>query len=75
MMVETYLRRGQRELQRLALDPKVRGVGAVMAYGGSGFLLSAAVAVLSAGVSVLYIGCTKDERQDIYTYLRKLIRK
>ena len=39
------------------------------------FLLSAAVAVLSAGVSVLYIGCTKDERQDIYTYLRKLIRK
>ena len=42
MMVETYLRRGQRELQRLALDPKVRGVGAVMAYGGSGFLLSAA---------------------------------
>ena len=39
------------------------------------FLLSAAVTVLSAGVSVLYIGCTKDERQDIYTYLRKLIKK
>ena len=42
MMVETYLRRGKRSLQRLALDPKVRGAGAVIAYGGSGFLLSAA---------------------------------
>ena len=42
MMVETYLRRGQRSLQRLALDPRVRGVGSVLAYGGSGFLLSAA---------------------------------
>lgn len=42
MMVETYLRRGRRELQRLALDPRVRGVGGVLAYGGSGFLLSAA---------------------------------
>ena len=42
MMVETYLRRGRRNLQRLALDPKVRSAGAVMAYGGSGFLLSAA---------------------------------
>lgn len=39
------------------------------------FLLSAVVAAVSAAVSVLYIGCTKDERQDIYTYLRKLIRK
>lgn len=39
------------------------------------FLLSAIVAAVSAAVSVLYIGCTKDERQDIYTYLRKLIRK
>ena len=42
MMVETYLRRGKRSLERLALDPKVRGAGAVLAYGGSGFLLSAA---------------------------------
>lgn len=39
------------------------------------FLLSAIVAAVSAAVSVLYIGCTKGERQDIYTYLRKLIRK
>ena len=42
MMVETYLRRGKRTLQRLMLDPKVRSAGAVAAYGGSGFLLSAA---------------------------------
>ena len=42
MMVETYLRRGQRSLQRLALNPRIRGVGSVLAYSGSGFLLSAA---------------------------------
>lgn len=42
MMVETYLRRGRRSLERMALDPKVRNAGAVLAYGGSGFLLSAA---------------------------------
>lgn len=42
MMVETYLRRGRRSLERLALDPKVRSAGAVIAYGGSGFLMSAA---------------------------------
>ena len=43
--------------------------------GFAGFLISAATAVVSAGLSVLYIGCTKDERQDIYSYLRKLVRK
>ena len=42
MMVETYLRRGRRSLQRLALDPKVRGCSMVLFFGGSGFLLSAA---------------------------------
>lgn len=44
MMVsmETYLRRVQRTVQRLMLDPRVRSGGAVLAYGGSGFLLSAA---------------------------------
>ena len=41
MMVETYLRRGQRSLQQMLLRPGVRGMGAVLAYGGSGFLLSA----------------------------------
>lgn len=40
-----------------------------------GFLVSAVMAVASAGLSVLYIGCTKDERQYIYSYLRKLVRK
>lgn len=40
-----------------------------------GFLVSAVMAVASAGLSVLYIGCTKDERQDIYSYLRKHVRK
>lgn len=41
MMVETYLRRGQRSLQQMLLQPGVRSTGAVLAYGGSGFLLSA----------------------------------
>lgn len=41
MMVETYLRRGQRSLQRIMLQPGIRSTGAVLAYGGSGFLLSA----------------------------------
>lgn len=42
MTVETYLRRGRRSLQRLALDPKARSAGMVLACGGGGFLLSAA---------------------------------
>ena len=41
MMVETYLRRGQRRLEHLALNPKVRSVAAVVLFAGSGFLLSA----------------------------------
>ena len=41
MMVETYLRRGQRSLERAALSPKVRRTAAVAACAGSGFLLSA----------------------------------
>ena len=40
--VETYLRRGRRLCQRMVLDPKIRSLGAVLAYGGGGFLLSAA---------------------------------
>ena len=40
--METYLRRGRRCVQRMALDPKMRSIGAVAAYSGSGFLLSAA---------------------------------
>lgn len=41
MMVETYLRRGQRNLERAALSPRVRRTAAVAVYTGSGFLLSA----------------------------------
>lgn len=41
MMVETYLRRGQRHLEHLALNPKVRSAAAVILFAGSGFLLSA----------------------------------
>ena len=40
MMVETYLRRGQRQLEHLALDPKIRSAALVAIYMGSGFLLS-----------------------------------
>ncbi len=42
MMMETYLRRGRRSLQRLTLDPRLRSCGMVLFYGGSGFLLSSA---------------------------------
>ena len=41
MMVETYLRRGQRRLERMALHPGVRSGAAVAMLVGSGFLLSA----------------------------------
>lgn len=41
MMVETYLRRGQRSLERAALSPRVRRTAAVAVCTGSGFLLSA----------------------------------
>lgn len=41
-MVETYLRRGQRTVQRAMLEPRLRAAAAVAAYGGSGFLLSGA---------------------------------
>lgn len=41
MMVETYLRRGQRNLEALALHPGVRSMAAVALFLGSGFLLSA----------------------------------
>ncbi len=41
MMVETYLRRGQRRLENLALNPRVRSMAAVVLMAGSGFLLSA----------------------------------
>ncbi len=44
MMVsmETYLRRRKRDLQRLALDPRIRGGGMLLVWGGCGFLFSAA---------------------------------
>ena len=41
MMVETYLRRGRRTLERLALEPGIRAVLMTLFYGGSGFALSA----------------------------------
>ena len=41
MMVETYLRRGQRRLEGMALNPKVRSVAAMVLFAGSGFLFSA----------------------------------
>ncbi len=44
MMVsmETYLRRGKRDLQRLMLDPRIRGGGMLLFWGSCGFLFSAA---------------------------------
>ena len=40
MMVETYLRRGQRTLERMLLDPGIRKLLETAAWTGSGFLLS-----------------------------------
>lgn len=40
--METYLRRGQRKLKQWALDPRVQHGARMAAYGGSGFVLSAA---------------------------------
>lgn len=42
MMVETYLRRGQRAMQRMVLDPRLRKTASVAVWGTGGFLLSAA---------------------------------
>lgn len=39
-MVETYLRRGQRRLEALALNPRIRTIAAVAVFAGSGFLFS-----------------------------------
>ena len=41
MMMETYLRRGQRSLERMALAPKVRTAALILGCSGSGLLLSA----------------------------------
>lgn len=41
MMMETYLRRGQRSLERIALSPKVRAAAVVLGCSGSGLVLSA----------------------------------
>ena len=40
MMVETYLRRGQRRLENLALNPKIRSAALAALCIGGGFLLS-----------------------------------
>ena len=40
--METYLRRGRGLLRRWALDPRIRTGAMILAYGGSGFLFSAA---------------------------------
>lgn len=41
MMVETYLRRGQRRLENLVLNPRIQSAGWAAICVGSGFLLSA----------------------------------
>lgn len=42
MLVETYLRRGRRGLERMLLDPRLGKWAEVGAFGGGGFFLSAA---------------------------------
>jgi len=41
MMMETYLRRGQRSLERIALSPGVRTAAVILGCSGSGLVLSA----------------------------------
>ncbi len=41
MMMETYLRRGQRSLERMALSPGVRSAAVILGCSGSGLLMSA----------------------------------
>ena len=41
MMVETYLRRGQRHLEHLSLNPKLRSAAMMVLCAGSGLLFSA----------------------------------
>lgn len=41
MMMETYLRRGQRTLEQIALSPRVRTAAVVLGCSGSGLVLSA----------------------------------
>ena len=53
-MMETCLRRSQRMVHRLALDPRVQSGARVAAWSGSGFLLSAAS--LSGGFQPLALG-------------------
>ena len=42
LTVEAYLRRGQRELRRLTLNPRVQLGVQLAAWGAAGFFLSAA---------------------------------
>ena len=53
--METYLRHGRRQLQKWMLDPRFRTGAVVMAYGGGGFLLSAAS--LGSFPQPLAMGC------------------
>lgn len=53
--METYLRHGRRQLQRLMLNPGFRNGAVIAAYGGGGFLLSAAS--LSGYAQPLAMGC------------------
>lgn len=53
--METYLRHGRRQLQRWMLDPKIRTGAVIFAFGGGGFLLSAAS--LSNHAQPLAMGC------------------
>lgn len=52
--METWLRRSQRMVHKLALDPRIQSGARVAAWGGSGFFLSAAS--LSGGFQPLALG-------------------
>ena len=52
--METCLRQSQRMVRKAVLDPRIQSGARVAAYGGSGFLLSAAA--LSGGFQPLAMG-------------------
>lgn len=75
MMVsmETYLRRGKREVQRLLLDPRIRGGGMLLIWGGCGFLFSAASVLGYPTPLVMGLICAMSGWQAAFTTLGAII--
>lgn len=49
--------------------------GSFMPYGFAGFCASAAICVLSAALSILYVGCSRNERLEMFNMIADRFRK